>query len=88
MDTTILISLAIPVFFLMIGIELIYGYAVGNNNYRLNVYTIIELHAVNFLTILCRDKKFLLDYFMEKSSRTIINLESLIEERIILCWKN
>ncbi|MBJ88355.1 MAG: hypothetical protein CMO98_00705 [Woeseia sp.] len=36
MDTSILISLAIPVFFLMIGIELIYGYAVGNNNYRLN----------------------------------------------------
>ena len=32
--------------------------------------------------------KFLLDYFMEKSSRTINNLESLVEEWIILCWKN
>lgn len=36
MDTSILISLAVPVFFLMIGVELIYGYAVGKNNYRLN----------------------------------------------------
>ena len=36
MDTSILISLAVPVFFLMIGIELVYGYASGKNNYRLN----------------------------------------------------
>ena len=36
MDTSILISLAVPVFFLMIGVELIYGYVVGKNNYRLN----------------------------------------------------
>mgnify|MGYP000066960309 CR=1 FL=1 len=36
MDTSILISLAVPVFFLMIAIELVYGYASGKNNYRLN----------------------------------------------------
>ena len=36
MDTSILLSLAVPVFFLMIGIELVSGYASGKNNYRLN----------------------------------------------------
>ena len=36
MDKSFLIFLAIPVFFLMIGIELLYGYLKNNNNYRLN----------------------------------------------------
>ena len=36
MDKSFLIFLAIPVFFLMIGIELLYGYLKNKNNYRLN----------------------------------------------------
>ena len=36
MDKSFLIFLAIPVFFLMIGIEMLYGYLKNNNNYRLN----------------------------------------------------
>ena len=36
MDSSIYITYAVPVFFLMIGMELAFGYAAGKNNYRLN----------------------------------------------------
>ncbi len=36
MDSSIYITYAVPVFFMMIGIELIFGLIKGSNNYRLN----------------------------------------------------
>ena len=36
MDSSIYITYAVPVFFLMIGMELAFGLAAGKNNYRLN----------------------------------------------------
>ncbi len=54
MDKSFLIFLAIPFFFLLIGIELIYGYIKGKNNYRLNdAITSINIGLISrFPTIL------------------------------------
>ena len=54
MDKSFLIFLAIPIFFLMICIELLYGYAKGKNNYRLNdTITSINIGLISrFPTIL------------------------------------
>ena len=54
MDKSFLIFLAIPIFFLMICIELVYGYLKGKNNYRLNdTITSINIGLISrFPTIL------------------------------------
>ena len=54
MDKSFLIFLAIPIFFLMIGIELTYGLLKGRNTYRLNdTITSINIGLISrFPTIL------------------------------------
>ena len=47
-DSSILITLAIPMFFLLVFLELIYGLATGKNNYRLNdAFTSISLGLIS-----------------------------------------
>jgi len=54
MDKSFLIFLAIPIFFMMIGIEIVYGFIKGKNNYRLNdTITSINIGLISrFPTIL------------------------------------
>ena len=47
-DSSILITLAIPMFFLLVFIELVYGLATGKNNYRLNdAFTSMSLGLIS-----------------------------------------
>ena len=47
-DSSIIITLAVPAFFILIFIELIYGLASGKSNYRLNdTFTSISLGLIS-----------------------------------------
>ena len=80
MDSSIILTYAIPVFLLLIIIEFLYGVMKGNNNYRLNdALTSLSLGLISrFIPLLGLGFQYVVyKYVAEYYNLKLLNLEEM-----------